>query len=421
MASCFIRGQNFCAAAPRFYKKTRRVAATTLLSSVFCLLILLAGCASDKTPDVLDFGTGPGVAADGQREIRRVTWPHAASGETPRYQYAGELYGEENFHSAGGADKTFADRIVASLRWLVGLDSAGYRPVTLRRPQSGVVDVAGQRILVTDTSRQAVYVFDHKEGQLKLWQNATRTQRFVGPTGIALGAAGEVYVADAELGYVTRLNQQGDSLGVIGKGELKRPIGLVFDAASQQLYVADTHGHNIKVFGGEGQLLRTLGQRGEGPGEFNFPTYLALAQGELYVADTMNARIQVLDAATGGPKRIIGERGLNIGNLVRPKGVALDGAGNVYVVESYHDHLLVFNRNGEFLLPIGGTGDGIGQFYLPSGVWTDAHNRIFVADMFNARVALFQFLGGAPSAEAAGTSTPPALPNAGIGGSPVAP
>ena len=264
----------------------------------------------------------------------------------------------------------------------------------MQRPQSGVVDMAGQRILVTDTSRQAVYVFDQKEGRLNIWENASSREHFVGPTGIALGTAGEVYVADAELGYVARLNQKGESIGVIGKGVLDRPLGLAFDAVTQQLYVVDVHAHDIKVFDPEGRLLRTLGKRGEAAGEYNFPTYLALARGELYVADTMNARVQVVDAMTGQAKRIIGERGLSMGNLVRPKGVAVDTDGNVYVVESYYDYLLVFNRDGELLLPIGGTGAGAGQFYLPTGVWTDANNRVFVADMFNGRVAIFQFLGG---------------------------
>lgn len=364
--------------------------------SACCLLAvaLLSGCASDRVIGVLDLGTGPGVNADGQREVRKVTWPSADSGETPRYANAGELYGEENFRRGKGTSTGLGDYFVSAFYWLVGLYNGSEVPVTLQRPQSGVVDLAGQRILVTDTSRQAVYVFDQKEGRLDIWESASSSERFVGPSGIALGAAGEVYVADAELGYVARLNNKGESLGVIGKGVLDRPLGLAFDAVTQQLYVADVHAHDIKVFGSEGQLLRTLGKRGEAAGEYNFPTYLALAQGELYVTDTMNARVQVVDAVTGQAKRIIGERGLSVGNLVRPKGVAVDSDGNVYVVESYHDYLLVFNRDGEFLLPIGGTGAGVGQFYLPTGVWTDANNRVFVADMFNGRVAIFQFLGG---------------------------
>jgi len=45
------------------------------------------------------------------------------------------------------------------------------------------------------------------------------------------------------------------------------------------------------------------------------------------------------------------------------------------------------------LMPLGGTGKNIGQFYLPSGVWVDKNDKIYVADMFNGRVEVFQFLG----------------------------
>jgi DNA-binding beta-propeller fold protein YncE len=158
--------------------------------------------------------------------------------------------------------------------------------------------------------------------------------------------------------------------------------------------VVDTYGHDIKVYGKDGRLLRTLGSRGDKPGEFNYPTYLVLANGNLYVSDTMNARVQVLDAETGHSKLVIGELGLNVGNLVRPKGVAVDSEGDIYVVESYFDRLLVYNKEGQFLMPIGSEGQRIGEFYLPAGVWIDSHNQVFVADMMNGRVMLFQFLGG---------------------------
>lgn len=358
------------------------------------LAVLLSGCASSQAPGIFDLGTGP-VNADGQREIKKVTWPSAESGDPPRYAYAGELLGEQNFRPPKKSSATFGQYFVGALQWLVGLYDSGRTPVILQRPQAGVVDNEGKRILVTDTSRKAVFVFDQLKGRLDIWENATARDPFTAPSGVALGMAGDAYVADAELGYVTRLNNNGESLGVLGKGVLKRPAGLAFDAITQQLYVTDVHAHDIKVFSADGQLLRILGQRGEAPGEFNFPTYLTLAQGELYVTDTMNARVQVIDPNSGQSKRVISERGLNMGNLVRPKGVAVDTEGNVYVVESYHDYLLIFNRNGEFLLPIGGTGAGIGQFYLPAGVWTDASNRIYVADMFNGRVMVFQFLGNA--------------------------
>jgi DNA-binding beta-propeller fold protein YncE len=91
--------------------------------------------------------------------------------------------------------------------------------------------------------------------------------------------------------------------------------------------------------------------------------------------------------------------GMYIGNMVRPKGVAVDSEGNIYVVESYYDHLLVYNSKGEYLMAIGGVGTEPGKFHLPSGVWIDSHNRVFVADTLNSRVSVFQFLGGGSESE----------------------
>ena len=90
----------------------------------------------------------------------------------------------------------------------------------------------------------------------------------------------------------------------------------------------------------------------------SYPSHLAISDGRLYVADTMNARIQVLTCRQAVLQ--FGERGLYLGNLVHPKGVAVDGEGNIYVVESYHDHLLVYDKTGRFLMAIGGTGKANG-------------------------------------------------------------
>ncbi len=323
---------------------------------------------------------------------KRLMWPVEA--EIPRYLFAGQLVGEANFRRPEPSGQGLGEL----LRWLAGLIAGEAAPVVLQRPQSGTVDADG-RIYVTDTSRQAVFVFDPVDGQLKVWEWALEGRNFVAPAGIVVHPSGEILVADAELGFVARLDRQGNPLGTIGRGALQRPIGLALDPAGQFLYVADTHGHDVKVFDAGGRLLRRLGRRGEGAGELNYPTYLALRGGELYVTDTMNARVQVFSAADGGFRRTIGARGLYVGNLVRPKGVALDGEGNIYVVESYFDHLLVYDRRGQFLMPIGGVGADVGKFYLPAGVWADERGRVFVADMFNGRVVVFQFLGGSTDHE----------------------
>jgi sugar lactone lactonase YvrE len=119
---------------------------------------------------------------------------------------------------------------------------------------------------------------------------------------------------------------------------------------------------------------------------------VALDDDRLIVSDTLNARLQVL-TADGSSLDTVGQRGLFVGNFVRPKGVAADSDGNIYAVESYFDHLLVYDRDGRLLLSIGGTGSGVGQFYLPAGVWVDDRDRIFIADMHNGRVVVLQYLG----------------------------
>ena len=342
----------------------------------------IAGCAGPREPAVLHFGM------EDAPEGRRILFPRPP--EVPRFAYAGQLIGEVNFRRPGDETRGAAEQL---WRLVVGLDAPDARAVVLQRPVAGAVDENG-RIFVSDASRQAVYVFDAKAGELFVWDKAVGVTNFVSPVGVAPGADGALYVADADLGFVARLDRAGNPVAQIGKGVLKRPAGLARDAAQRLLYVADTYAHDVKVFDDEGRLVQLIGRRGEASGEFNYPTHLALARGELYVTDTMNSRVQVFAAGGEVLDRKFGRRGLSIGDLVRPKGVAVDNENHVYVVESYYDHLLVFGRSGEFMLPIGGVGQETGRFFLPAGVWVDSRNRVFVADMFNGRVVVFQFLGG---------------------------
>ena len=342
---------------------------------------LLAGCAGPQPiRGRLHYGM------DDAPEGTKLMWP--AAPEVPRFLYTGTLTGEQNFSAAGsegGALQAFG-------RWIVGLDDKPPQPVVLQRPTAVIGDENG-RLYVSDSSRQAVFVFDEKAGELQVWDRAQGFINFVAPVGLAV-APGRLFVADAELGAVFVLDALGEPQAVIGRGLLQRPTGLARDAKHGLLFVADTSAHDIKVFTDAGLLVRVIGGRGQGDGEFNYPTHLAYANDELYVTDTLNNRIQVFNAEGKVQQRKFGARGLVIGNLVRPKGIGVDGEGNVYVVESYFDSLLVFSAHGDFLLPIGGTGTATGRFYLPAGVWVDGKNRVHVADMFNGRIVLFQFLGG---------------------------
>lgn len=309
--------------------------------------------------------------------------------ETPRFELVGQFTGEENFVNPRGG---FLNTGRSVLRWIVGLGSPKHQPTVLQRPQSGAVDDAG-RMYVTDVSRAAVYVFDGPAGKLHVWEMAGPNQRFVAPIGVVPGPAGEMWVTDAELKQVVRLDAEGRPLGSFGQGTLQRPTGIARDPQRGLIYVADTAADDIKVFREDGTQVKTLGRPGEALGEFNGLTHLAYANDELYVADTLNARVQIF-SLTRDKVRAFGQRGLYVGDMPRPKGVAVSDDGLVYVVETFYDYLLVFDTHGEFLLPIGGSGNGLGQFYLPAGVWTDRAGRVYVADTFNGRVVVFQFLGG---------------------------
>lgn len=348
---------------------------------------VLGGCAVDGSRKVLHFGM------EDAPESKRLMWP--APPEVPRYFFAGQLTGEANFRDVQAKP---AEGVAGFLRWLAGIIAGEKEPIVLQRPAAGATDAAG-RIYVTDMSRQAVFVFDPNAGELMVWDKADGLANFIAPVGVTSGPEGRVLVADAELGIIARLDASGNPGPSFGRGVLKRPTGVAYDPVGQRIFVADTAAHDIKVFDGKGQFVKVIGRHGEGAGEFNFPTHLAFAHDQLYVTDTMNSRIQVFSADGSTLRLQFGTRGLYIGNMVRPKGVAVDRAGNIYVVESYHDHLLVFDKRGRFLMGIGGLGQQIGRFYLPSGVWVDRGDRIFVADMFNGRIMVFQFLGGGADGE----------------------
>lgn len=354
----------------------------SLLPLIAGALLAFAGCASvEPIRGRLHYGM------DDAPEGQKLLWP--AAPEVPRFLYTGTLVGEPNFRAEGEQARPALARLG---RWIAGLDEQAPAPLVLQRPSALAGDDAG-RLYVADVSRQAVFVFDEKAGELLLWEQADAQRRFIAPAGVAV-APGRVFVSDAELGAVFVLDAQGTPRAAIGTGRLERPTGVARDAASGRLFVADTYGHDIKVFDDAGALLSTIGRRGTEPGEFNYPSHLALAGGELYVTDTLNNRVQVLRASDGAFVRQFGSRGLALGQLVRPKGVSVDAEGNVYVIESFYDSLLVYSPKGEFLMPIGGTGKATGRFYLPAGVWVDGKSRVHVADMFNGRVVLFQFLGG---------------------------
>ena len=113
------------------------------------------------------------------------------------------------------------------------------------------------------------------------------------------------------------------------------------------------------------------------------------SSGELYVTDSLNFRIEILDE-TGKPLGSFGRHGDGSGDLAMPKGVAVDRDGAVYVVDSLFDNVQLFNRRGEFLLTVGRRGVDFGEFWLPSGVFINERDEMYVCDTYNRRIQVFR-------------------------------
>ncbi len=78
---------------------------------------------------------------------------------------------------------------------------------------------------------------------------------------------------------------------------LSRPAALAFD--EDRLYIADAEDCAVKIFTKEGRFVASLGRKGQGPGEFSFPSGVSVRGGRIYVADKFNFRIQILDSKGG--------------------------------------------------------------------------------------------------------------------------
>ena len=319
-------------------------------------------------------------------QLDKTVWPMPP--EIPRYEFIGFLTGDTNFV----LDKKSQSFVSKSLDWIKEFVAGKSAPKQLYRPQGVFFDEASNRLFVSDVGRKAIFVFDLANKHLQVWEQADELTQFASPIGIAVTGKNEVLVSDSKLGFVSRLDNEGKSIGIIGKDVLQRPTGLAVDARTQNIYVADAALHQIIVFDAKGKKISSIGGQKSGKlGHFNAPTYLVIDQDKLIVSDTLNARVQIFNLQ-GKWLGSFGRRGIRVGDTPRPKGVAVDTQHNIYVVESYYNHLLVFNAQGQALMAIGGRGKGIGQFDMPTGVWVDKRNRVFVADMFNSRVSVFHFL-----------------------------
>jgi len=312
-----------------------------------------------------------------------IVWPPPP--DAPRVRYVGELRGEESLgvRSTGLA--------------ALGEAFAGPRSkAAFIRPCA--VAVAGDVVFVADTGLAGVHRLDLAQRTYALLRGAPG-ERMKAPIDVA--TAGErVVVVDRGRAALEWFDVSGTWRRTEKHPELAAPVAVAWDAVRGGLWLTDAAAHAVFALRDGAAPMKVAGGRGGEPGQFNFPCAVAPSRDAAFVADSMNFRVQVLDA-NGRPASAFGRKGDAAGDFALPRDVALDSEGHVYVLDNQFENVQIFDPQGRLLMAFGRGGSGRGEFSLPSGITIDARDRIWIADSYNRRVQVFQYLAAGAEERAA--------------------
>jgi DNA-binding beta-propeller fold protein YncE len=238
------------------------------------------------------------------------------------------------------------------------------------------------KLYVCDIGKRVVEVVDLKT---RTFSTMTNDRRLANPVNIFIDRDGMKYVADPTAGAVFVFDKNDTLRTILGKDLSINPIDVVVrgtlcyvtDFSSNQVIVIDrTTGKEISRIGRkasqserEKEPLAHLA-----PGEFSLISDLALDQeGNIFVTDKAGARITEFDSS-GTFRRSIGRIGWNIDEFARPKGIAIDKAARIWVVDASTEVAKIYDQQARLLLFFGLPGNEPGMMNLPAQIALDYDN-----------------------------------------------
>ena len=198
------------------------------------------------------------------------------------------------------------------------------------------------------------------------------------PNAVAIDRnSNHIYVAEAELlgnfGRISIFSDGGEFLNSYTHEHMKRPRGIAIH--TNNMYVSDVRVHAVFQFKIESdiRLVVKLGTEGTGNGEFNCPSNLAVStNGDVYVADSNNNRIQILDSSLHYLRTLTEQ------SIPHPRDIKLT-ADSVYVLCRESPCIRVFSYTGDMLRSLITIGDQL-QVNIAFFFCLDSQENIIISD-----------------------------------------